>query len=237
MGLGAQVRRAWAAWWLALGCEVTPPDDDILPPALTGGGGVGPCVDAEPVGLRVTLAPAPAEERAELDCEVVGREGGGEAVTLALQCDEPRALVIEASPAPPGEPWRVGQRLRVTAIRAPDGSGGQDEWLRVEAAGRLLLAAQAGGRIDPPEGGAWALPFAWSEAPSTCVSEETACGASLRGALFLRLSGGAPLHLYDGTSSLGCEKGAFAAYVEAARVPAPGSGCGSAFALGVLATR
>lgn len=232
--------RVWGsavAAGLVLGCEVAGPDDDVLPAALTGEGGVRACAPPESVALRVTLAPAPAEERAEFDCDVTEREGSGELVVLALACDEPRELAIEASPAPPGDAWRVGQRLRVTTIRAPDGAGGQDEWLRVESAGRLLLAAQAGGRIDPPEGAAWSSPFAWTAAPSTCMSEESACGASQRGAVFLQLSGGAPLHLYDGTSSLACEKGAFAAHVEAARAALPGSGCGSAFALGVLATR
>lgn len=195
---------------------------------------------AESAFFRAALEPAPADARVELACSVTGRSGGAGSLVLDLACDgAAMRLYVEAEPAPAGDGFAVGQPLKVTVIRAADdadGAGGR--WLRVEGAdGRLLLAAAAAGRVDPPDGTAWAAPFAWREAPGTCMVEETDCGATQRGALDLQLSGGAPRRLYDGTSSPVGDKGAFVAYVEAARAVPPGSGCPREFALALWAAR
>lgn len=225
-------RFGWAASAL-LACEPAPVDDGLLPPDQSGAT-VPSCAPHEGASLRAALYPTPDAISATLECVVRGVSDDAEVVALELECDETRELVVESSPPPPGTPWIVGERLRVTTIRSP-GSG---LWLRVEAAtGRLLLAVQAGSEIDPPDGTAWATPFAWSEASGSCMVEETACGSTQRGAVALQLSGGPPLYLYEGTSSTACEKGAYAVYAEVARPVLPGSSCAPAYALGVVATR
>lgn len=226
-------RRFWWATSALLACEPAPVDDGLLPPDQSGAT-VPTCAPHEGASLRATLYPTPDADSATVECALRGISGEAESLTLALECDQARELVVASSPPPPDAPWIVGERLRVTTIRSP-GSGA---WLRVEdAAGRLLLAVQAGVDIDPPDGTPWASPFSWSEAPGSCVVEETACGATQRGAVALQLSGGAPLYLYEGTSSTACEKGAYAAYAEVARPAVPGSSCAPAYALGVVATR
>ncbi|WP_143825574.1 hypothetical protein [Nannocystis exedens] len=182
----------------------------------------------------------PREPSAELRCEVQAMRGDPGSRVLELACaEEPARLYVEADPAPPDDGFAAGQELRIRSIVAPgEAVSDPDVWLRVEdAGGALLLAAAVGARVDPPEGGGWAAPFAWREAASTCMVEETACGESRRGALDLQLSGGAPLRLYDGTSSAAGDEGAFMAYVEAARADLPGSGCPREFVFGLIAAR
>lgn len=223
---------------LVLACEVAPPDDDIVPPAATAPE-LAPCAPAEAVGFSATLVPAPAGERAELRCEIASRGGGGEQRRFELACDDgPAQLLVDVAPAPPGDAFVVGQVLRITAIRAPGAAGEVDRWLRVESSsGRLLLAAVAAGRLDPPDGSPWLAPFAAREAASACMTEEAACGASQRGAVDLQLSGGAPVRLVDGTAAAVGDAGEFFAHVEAARVAPAGSDCRAYWQLGLLATQ
>lgn len=158
---------------------------------------------------------------------------------LDLECDHgPAQLVVESSPAPPGDGLRIGQALRITTIRAPGEAGEIDTWLRVESdTGRLLLAAVAATTLDPPDASPWASPFSVAEAASACMTEEAACGASLRTAVDLRLSGGAPLRLYDGTAAAVGDPGEFVVRVAAARTAPTGSACRPNWQLGLLATR
>lgn len=219
-------------------CEVAPPDDDIVPPAVTGPD-LAPCAPAEAILFAATLSPAPAGERAEQRCEIAARDGDGEQRLLDLACDDgPAQLLVSLSPAPPGDAFTVGQALQITTIRAPGDAGATDVWLRVEStAGRLLLASVAAGRLDPPDGSPWPAPFAVAEAATACMSEESACGATRRGAVELRLSGGAPVSLVDGTAASVGDAGEYVAHVETARVAPPGSDCRPRWRLGLLATR
>lgn len=221
-----------------LACEVAPPDDDIGPPAVTGPE-LAPCAPAEAILFAASLTPAPASERAELRCEIAARDGDGERRLLDLACDDgPAQLLVSMSPAPPGDAFTVGQALRITAIRAPGEAGATDVWLRVETvAGRLLLAAAAADRLNPPDGSPWPAPFAVAEAASACMTEESACGASQRGAVELRLSGGPPTRLVDGTAATLGDADEYVAHVETARVAPSGSECRARWRLGLLATR
>jgi hypothetical protein len=231
--------RGWMAFGgLMLACEVAPPDDDIVPPAVTGPD-LAPCAPAEAILFAATLTPAPTGERAELRCEIAAREGDGEQRLLDLACDDgPAQLLVSLAPAPPGDAFTVGQALRITAIRSPDAAGTTDVWLRVETtAGRLLLAAVAAGRLNPPDGSPWPAPFAVAEAASACMTEESACGASQRAAAELRLSGGAPTRLVDGTATTLGDAGEYVVHLETARVAPPGSECRARWQLGLLATR
>lgn len=239
MALGRR-GRCWAALSLAA-CEVAAPSDDIPPPDLVGLD-LTPCAPAELASFRATLEPPPEEERIALSCAVSDARGEPGSRVLELACGE-RAmrLYLEVEPAPAGDGFAAGQALKLTAIRAPREGGlvGEvDTWLRVETtAGALLVAAAAGSRLEPPDGTSWSAPFSWREAPSGCMTEETACGESGRGALDLQLSGGAPRRLYDGTSARVGDEGAFSAVVEAARTIPPGSGCPREFVLGLVAVR
>ncbi|MDC0717602.1 hypothetical protein [Nannocystis bainbridge] len=227
---GGRGRRCAAALLLLrvlAACEVAAPSDDILP-LDEAGPELSPCVSSEAAFLRAALEPMPRDDGAELRCTVTAMRGDAGSRVLDLACDgEAMRLYVEADPAPAGDGFAAGQELRVRAIVAPgEVASDPDVWLRVEdAGGALLLAAAVGARVDPPEGGGWAAPFAWREAASACMVEETACGELRRGALDLQLSGGAPLRLYDGTSSAAGDEGAFVAYVEAARTNVSGSGC------------
>ncbi|WAS92750.1 hypothetical protein [Nannocystis punicea] len=215
------------------------PSDDILP-LDEAGPELSPCVPTEAAFFRAALEPMPGEAGAELSCEVQAMRGDAGSRVLDLACaGEAMRLYVEADPAPARDGFKVGQQLRLRAIVAPGEVVGEpDVWLRVEdAGGELLLAAAVGARVDPPEGGGWAAPFAWREAPGTCMVEETACGDTRRGALDLQLSGGAPRRLYDGTSSAAGDEGAFMAYVEVARADLPGSGCPREFVFGLIAAR
>lgn len=223
---------------MLVACEVASPSDGILPPDEAGPE-LTPCVPTEAAFLRATLEPTPGEPRADLMCTVTAMRGEPGSRVLDLSCDGAATrLYVEAEPPPPGDGFSPGQALTVTAIRAAGEAGAADVWLRVEAAdGRLLLAAAAGAQVEPPAAAGWAAPFAFREAPSACMVEETACGETRRGALDLQLSGGAPVRLYDGTSSPAGDEGAFLAYVEAARADLPGSGCPRAFVFGLIAAR
>lgn len=223
---------------LMLACETAPPDDDIGPPAVTGPD-LAPCAPAEAILFAATLTPTPASERAELRCEIAAREGDGEQRLLDLACDDgPAQLLVSLSPAPPGDALTVGQALQITVIRSPGATGASDVWLRVESnTGRLLLAAVAASRLDPPDGSPWPAPFAVAEAASACMTEESACGASQRVAAELRLSGGAPTRLVDGTAKALGDAGEYVVHVESARVTPPGSDCPARWQLGLLATR
>jgi hypothetical protein len=220
-------------------CEVASPSDGILPPDEAGPE-LTPCVPTEAAFLRAALEPMPGEPRADLMCTVTAMRGDPGSRVLDLACEGTATrLYVEADPAPAGDGFSPGQALTVTAIRAAgEAAGAEDVWLRVEAAdGRLLLAAAVGTRVEAPAGAGWAAPFAFHEAASACMVEETDCGETRRGALDLQLSGGAPLRLYDGTSSPAGDEGAFLAYVEAARADLPGSGCPREFVFGLIAAR
>ncbi|MCY1012442.1 hypothetical protein OV079_44305 [Nannocystis pusilla] len=238
MAAGGRGRRC-AAGLLLAACEVAAPSDDILPPDEAGPE-LSPCVPTEAAFFRAALEPMPGDASAELRCEVQAASGSPGSRVLELVCDGAAArLFVEAEPAPAGDGFATGQVLQIRSIVAPgEAANDPDVWLRVEdAGGALLLAAAVGARVDPPEGGGWAAPFAWREAAGTCMVEETACGETRRAALDLQLSGGAPLRLYDGTSSAAGDEGAFMAYVEAARANLPGSGCPREFVFGLIAAR
>ncbi|MFY0538642.1 hypothetical protein [Nannocystis pusilla] len=131
----------------------------------------------------------PREPSAELRCEVQAASGDPGSRVLELMCDgEAARLFVEADPAPAGDGFAAGQVLKIRSIVAPgEAANDPDVWLRVEdAGGALLLAAVVGARVDPPEGGGWAAPFAWREAAGTCMVEETACGETRRAALDLQ---------------------------------------------------
>lgn len=238
---GVSRRRAarWAPWTLlAAACEVAPPDDDVTPFAVTESG-LAPCAPSESAYFAAEFAPAPADERIERTCEITGRGGGGELFALELACDDgPAQLVVEVAPAPASDGLFVGQTIAVTLIRAPGELAAPDVWLRVaDAKGRLLLAYVAGSQLQPPDATGWATPFSVREAPTTCMVEETACGARQRGAVDLQLSGGPPLRLFDGTSEIVGDKGSFVAHVAAAEVAPVGSGCPRRWQFGLLARR
>ncbi|MBZ5713629.1 hypothetical protein K7C98_30745 [Nannocystis pusilla] len=224
---------------MMIACEVAAPSDGVLP-ADEAGPELTPCVPTEAAFLRATLEPTPGEPRADLDCAVTAMRGEPGSRVLDLECGGAAArLSVEAEPAPARDGFLPGQAVKIAAIRAPGAAvGAADVWLRVEAAdGRLLLAAAVAARVDPPADPGWAAPFAFREAASACMVEETACGEARRGALDLQLSGGAPVRLYDGTSSPAGDEGAFMAYVEAARATLPGSGCPREFVFGLIAAR
>ncbi len=219
-------------------CEVVPPDDDITPSAVTEPG-LSPCAPSESAYFAAELALAAPDEVTEVACEIVSRSGTAEEFALDLVCgDLAGELIVAVSPPPASDVLKVGAAVRVTRIRAPVGLGVADEWLRVEdPKGRLLLAFVAGGRLDPPDGTPWASPFSVREASSSCMVEETACGASQRGAVDLQLAGGAPVRLFEGTGATVGDKGAYVARVAAARVAPTGSACAPAWQLGLLAQR
>ncbi|HEY8379026.1 MAG TPA: hypothetical protein VIK91_21185, partial [Nannocystis sp.] len=193
---------------LVAACEVAGPSDGLLPPDITDPE-LTPCTPEEAVFLRAALEPDPAEEEIELACDLIGRSGGSGAWALDLRCDGVNwRLFVEAAPAPAGDGFTPGRSLRITRIRAPRVGHGADTWLRVEAAdGELLLAVAAAERLDPPDGSPWARPLHFREAVSTCMVEETDCGASQRGAVEVQLAGGPPLRLYDGTARAVDEEG------------------------------
>lgn len=226
---------------LLVACESAAPSDDILPPDEAGLD-LTPCAPADAAFFRATLEPPAEEERVALDCAVSEVRGVPGSRVLELSCGErTMRLYVEVEPAPARDGFVAGQAVALTAIRAPreGGAVGEvDTWLRVESSkGELLVAAAAGARLDPPDGTPWAAPFTWREASGGCMVEETACGESVRGALDLQLSGGAPRRLYDGTSARVGDEGAFSAVVEAARTIPPGSGCPREFVLGLVAVR
>lgn len=221
-----------------VGCEVAPPDDDVTLSAVTESG-LAPCAPAESAYFAAALVIEAIDEPAGVACEIASRRGSAEEFALELECGGAAGeLLVAVSPPPSGDALAVGAAIRVTQILAPIGLGAADAWLRVEdLKGRLLLAYVAGGRLDPPDGAPWALPFAVREAPSSCMVEETACGASQRGAVDLQLAGGAPVRLFEGTGAVVGDKGAYVARVAAARVAPAGSACAPGWQLGLLAQR
>lgn len=223
---------------LAVACEVVPPDDDVTISAATESG-LAPCAPPESAYFSADLALPIEGERADLACQIAGRSGGAGDFVVDLACGDVDAqLTVAVAPAPERDGLTVGKAVRLTAIRAPREFAAVDVWLRLEdTKGRLLLAYVAGARLDPPDGTSWATPFSAREAPSSCMVEETACGASQRAAVDLQLSGGAPIRLYEGTGAVVGDKGSHVARVAAARAAPAGSGCAPQWQLGLLAQR
>ncbi len=103
---------------------------------------------------------------------------------------------------------------------------------------RFLAAAQAGG-LAPDDGSDPWLPFSLAVGVDSCMSEETACGATRRTAVELRRAGGAPRQVFDAQWAVVGDRGEAQLWVAAAQLgdEACVGAAGAWFAVGLLAAR
>lgn len=215
--LGA--RGVWLAA-LALACEVASAPE--IPTPVATAATPEACVPAEAVDFTWALEPGPENISQGVACVLGEVVEEGNALTMPLDCAEPegpraRVLWVQATPPPPSTALRPGLVVRLWTIEATDDAGGAGSFVRLETAGGgLLVAAAQAGTLLPPGGSDPWLPFVIMPGVSTCMAEETACGAQERSALDLRRAGGPPKIVHDASFAAVGDRGEAQLWVSAA---------------------
>ncbi len=216
-----------------------------VPTPVVSGGDVTACLPAESAAFEWTLAPVPEDSSTGISCVLAEVTAAGEELELGLECAGPEGarattLWVSATPAPPTAALRAGLAVRLWALTVDDPAQGRASYVRLETTkGGLLLAAAQAGALLPADGTDPWLPFTISPAESTCMSEETACGAQERTAIDLRRAGGAPVIAQDGSFAAVGDLGEAQLWVSAAlRGAATCVGpTGAWYSLGLVAAR
>jgi hypothetical protein len=230
-------------WSLAAGCG--PPGPPDVPSVVATMGPLEACVEAEAVEFAWAIEPVPEDISLEVEC-VLGahaRIDGG--VAVPLECAEAdgtraRTLYLWAQPGPPTAGLRAGAAVRLRAYQAAGPGADADAFVRLEAQdGGLVVAGAAAGALAPPDGTDLWPPFMISPATSACLSEETACGTSQRGAVDVRRAGGAPTIVLDASEARVGDRGEAQLWVAGARRgdPACLGGALAWYSVGLMATR
>jgi len=243
--LGSCVQGACGLWWaaLALACEVASAPQ--TPDLVASEAAPEACAPAEAVDFTWSIEPVPEDISLAVTC-VLGEVVAGAGMALVpLECAEAegprgRRLWVQATPAPPTRALRAGLSVRLWAIAASDEAGGEGSFVRLEtASGGLLIAGARGGMLLAPDGSDPWVPFVMMPGTSTCMSEETACGAVERSAIDLRRAGGPPRILHDASWAAVGDLGEAQVWVSAAIVG--DSACigpsGAHYEVGMMAAR
>ena len=227
---------------MAVACE--PAAMPLLPGVVDSGGELPGCEAPAAVDFAWELVPVPEDISIDLRCTQTEVRAVADELTIGLRCDEAagpvtRTLSLRATPSPPRAGIERAGALRLRWF-ASEIAGEEAQFVRLETgAGALLVAGARGGGLAPADGTDLWLPFTLAAGAGACMSEETACGETLRAAVELRRAGGAPRLVFDAQWSAVGDRGEAQLWVAAAQTGDEGclGASGAWYAVGLMAAR
>ncbi len=216
----------------------------LLPGVVDSAGELPSCEAPAAVSFAWALAPVPEDISLDLLCTQTEVRAIGEELMIGLRCDEAggpvtRTLSVRATPSPPRAGLERGGAVRLRWFES-EIAGEPAQFVRLETgAGALLVAGASGGGLAPADGTDLWLPFTLAAGAGACMSEETACGETVRAAVELRRAGGAPRVVFDAQWSAVGDRGEAQLWVAAAQTgdEACLGASGAWYAVGLMAAR